>query len=147
MKATITPHAAAGRRRDMRKALAQYLAAVAAFRAAMDARRAADRAVAAFPALDFPVAVALAALAGAASPARAANRAWRDRPAVPSLNALARAEHAAEHAADAVFRAREWYQQARRYVRAIDRGDIEVVKGAAWSERGLRNVQNANSRR
>lgn len=32
-------------------------------------------------------------------------------------------------------------------VRAIDRGDIAVVKGAAWSQRGLRNVQLANRNR
>jgi hypothetical protein len=65
----------------------------------------------------------------------------------PALTAWSKAGATAEIAAGRVFDARCWYQQTRKYVRAIDRGDIAVVKGAAWSQRGLCNVQLANRNR
>jgi len=152
MTPTITPHAAMKARRAAREAEVEYRAAVAAFRAAMNARRAAARVVEAFPVLDFRVTMALAALAeflsgGAVHQVNVAHRAWNTRPVAPALTAWSKAGATAEIAAGRVFDARCWYQQTRKYVRAIDRGDIAVVKGAAWSQRGLCNVQLANRNR
>lgn len=51
-----------------------------------------------------------------------------------------RVELAAEDALHAAVEARFWFKQAKRAVETMG----PVVTGAAWSERGLRNVQSAN---
>lgn len=142
MQPTITPNAARLRRKAERAARAEYLAAVEAFRAAMSARRAAGRALAAMRAPSWELAQALGERAGVAFMTLV--RTWEAHPYAVAERAMVRAAGAAEEACSAMFDRRFWYQQTIRSVRAIDSGAVRVETGAAWSERGLENVQRAN---
>ena len=150
----ITPNAARVARKADRDARSSYAAAVAEFRAAMSSLRSARVNLASMPVIDFRVAIGLAwiglALAGSGDRRQAqvtANRAWRDAPTCRAEAAVNRAASVAEEAMHAVCEARFWLRARRRTVREIDNGTVKVVTGAAWSDRGLRNVQNANGRR
>lgn len=154
MSKTITPNAARVARKADRDARSYYAVAVTEFRAAMTSLRSARASLASMPVVDFRVAIGLAgiglALTGTADQRQAriaANRAWRNAPTCRAEAAVNRAASAAEEAMYAVCEARSLLRTRRRVVREIDSGEISVVTGAAWSDRGLRNVQNANGRR
>lgn len=144
---TITPNTARLRRKAEREARAEYLTAVEAFRAAMAARRAARRAVDALPRLNWSVAAGLAMLVDPVRWVKVAKEAWRETPQQQAEAALGRAILASEDAFGAMVECRRWFRIRRRAVRDIDAGTVKVETGAAWSERGLRNVQNANRSR
>lgn len=143
----ITPNAARQRRKAEREARAEYVASVEAFRAAMAARREAKRAVDALPRLNWSVAAGLAMLVDSVRWVKVAQEAWRETPQHRAEVALGRAILAAEDACGTMAECRRWFQIRRRAVRAVDAGAVKVEMGAAWSERGLRNVQNANRSR
>lgn len=143
----ITPNAARQRRKAEREARAEYVASVEAFRAAMAARRAAQRAVNALPRLNWSVAAGLAMLVDSVRWVKVAQEAWHKTPQQQAEAALERAILASEDAFGAMVECRRWFRIRRRAVRDIDAGTVKVETGAAWSERGLRNVQNANRSR
>ncbi len=143
----ITPNAARQRRKAEREARAEYLTAVEAFRAAMAARRAARRAVDALPRLNWSVAAGLAMLVDPVRWTTVAKKAWHETPQQKAEAALEHAILASEDAFGAMVECRRWFRIRRRAVRDIDAGTVKVETGAAWSERGLRNVQNANRSR